>query len=83
MTERVLFNKNATSEDRVVLMRQIIGESEQAGGDSTRVLQLFHRLLDLPQADSDITLLCASYMNLKKILYVYHNIDHSINKIAI
>ncbi len=67
MTERVLFNKNATSEDRVVLMRQIIGESEQAGGDSTRVLQLFHRLLDLPQADSDITLLCASYMNLKKM----------------
>ena len=67
MIERVLFNKNASTEDRVALMRQVIGESEQHGGDSTRVLQLFHRLLDTPQADSDLALFCASYMNLKKM----------------
>jgi len=67
MIERVLFNKNATTDDRVALMRQVIGESEQHGGDSTRVLQLFHRLLDSPQADSDLALFCASYMNLKKM----------------
>ena len=67
MIERVLFNKNASTDDRVALMRQVIGESEQHGGDSTRVLQLFHRLLDSPQADSDLALFCASYMNLKKM----------------
>ena len=67
MIERVLFNKNATTDDRVALMRQVIGESEQHGGDSTRVLQLFHRLLDSQQADSDLALFCASYMNMKKM----------------
>ena len=67
MIERVLFNKNASTEDRVALMRQVISESEQGGGDSTRVLQLFHRLLDTPQADSELALFCASYMNLKKM----------------
>ena len=66
-TERILFNKHATTEDRVALMRQVISESEQGGGDSTRVLQLFHRLLDTPQADSELALFCASYMNLKKM----------------
>jgi tetratricopeptide (TPR) repeat protein len=65
--ERVLFSKHVTNEDRVTLMRQVIGESEQAGGDSTRVLQLFHRLLDLPQADADMAIFCASYMNMKKM----------------
>ena len=67
MIERVLFNKNASTSDRVALMRQVIGESEEAGGDSTRVLQLFHRLIDMPQADSDMALFCASYMNMKKM----------------
>ena len=67
LTERILFNKNASDEDRLTLMRQVIGESEQAGGDSTRVLRLFHRLLDLPQADADMAIFCATYMNLKKM----------------
>lgn len=67
LIERILFNRNASTEDRVTLMRQVIGESEQAGGDSTRVLQLFHRLLDLPQADADMALFCVAYMNLKKM----------------
>lgn len=67
MIERVLFNKNASTSDRVALMRQVIGDSEEAGGDSTRVLQLFHRLINMPQADSDMALFCASYMNMKKM----------------
>ena len=68
MMERILVNKNATTEDRVALLRQAIGESEQRmGGDSTRVLQLFRQQLILPQADVDIALLCATYMNLKKM----------------
>ena len=41
LTERVLLCKNITSQDRVLLMRQEIGQSEQDGGDSTRVLNLF------------------------------------------
>ena len=67
MMERVLMNKNATTEDRVALLRQAIGDSERSGGDSTRVLQLFRQVLSLPQSDADMALFCATYMNLKKM----------------
>ena len=65
--ERMLMNKNATTQDRVMLLRQVIGESEQSGGDSTQVLRLFHRVLSLPEADADLAIFCATYMNLKKM----------------
>ncbi|MBQ4386313.1 MAG: tetratricopeptide repeat protein [Prevotella sp.] len=67
MTEQILFNKNTTQQDRIALLRQVIGESERQGGDSTRVLQLFHRMIDGSTADADIALFCATYMSLKKM----------------
>ena len=65
--ERILLHKEATLQDRITLMRQLITESEQQGGDSTRVLQLFHRMLSVPNPDADLALFCATYMNLKKM----------------
>jgi len=65
--ERLLVNKNASLQDRVAIMRQVISENEQSGGDSTRVLYLFHRMLDMPQADAEMAIFCATYMNLKKM----------------
>ena len=65
--ERMLMNKNATTQDRVLLLRQVIGESERSGGDSTQVLRMFRRVLDTPQADADLAIFCATYMNLKKM----------------
>ena len=67
LTERVLLSKNITSQDRVMLMRQEIGQSEQEGGDSTRILYLFRKMLEQPQMDADVAILCATYMNLKKM----------------
>ena len=67
LTERVLLGKNTTSQDKIVIMRQEIGRSEQEGGDSTRILYLFHRMLEQPQMDADVAILCATYMNLKKM----------------
>ncbi len=67
ITQQILVNKNITLQDRVALMRQIIADSEQHGGDSTRVLQLFHQMLSMPEAESDIAIFCATYMNLKKM----------------
>lgn len=67
LTERVLLNGNATSEERVHLLRQEIAACEQDGGDSTRVLQLFRKMLARPQSDEDMALLCASYMNAKQM----------------
>ena len=65
--ERVLTNKNATTEDRIDIMRQVITQNEQNGGDSTRVLQLFRRMESLPQTDADVAIMCAAYMNMKKM----------------
>ena len=67
-TERILFSKHTTNDDRIALMRQVIGQSEQAGGDSTRVMQLFRRMLQQPpQDDAELALFCAGYMNMKKM----------------
>ena len=65
--ERILLNKETTLQDRVALMRQVISDSEQHGGDSTRVLQLFHQMLRQPEAEADMAIFCATYMNLKKM----------------
>lgn len=67
LTERVLMNRNTTTEEKIRLIRQEIAVSESADGDSTRVMSLFDKMLGLPQADADIALLCASYMNAKKM----------------
>lgn len=67
LTEQVLKNRNMTTQDRVAVLRQVIGQNEQKGGDSTRVLNMFHKVLAVPQPDADMALFCAAYMNLKKM----------------
>lgn len=67
LTERILLNPSATTEQRVYMMRQMVGESERDGGDSTQVLEMFHKLLQQPQKDADIASLCAAYMSLKEM----------------
>ena len=67
LTERVLMGSHATTDEKIRLMRQEISASESSDGDSTRVLGLFRQMLTQPQADADIALLCASYMNAKKV----------------
>ena len=67
LTERVLMNRNTATEEKVRLVRQEITASEAAGGDSTRVMRLFGKLLAQPQTDAEMALLCASYMNAKKM----------------
>lgn len=67
MTEQILLNKKMTLQDRVALMRQVISDSEQQGGDSTRVLQLFHKMIAQSGTETEMALFCATYMNLKKM----------------
>lgn len=67
LTERVLLNRNSTADEKIHLLRQEIAASEQAGGDSTKVLELFHKMLSQPQSDEHMALFCASYMNAKKM----------------
>ena len=67
ITERILTNRNTTTEQRIYLMRQVVADSERTDGDSTQVLRLFHKMLDQPQQNADIAMLCAAYMDLKKM----------------
>ena len=67
ITEQILLNKNTTTEQRIYLMRQVVADNERAGGDSTQVLRLFHKMLAQPQQNADIATLCAAYMDLKKM----------------
>lgn len=67
MTMQLLLNKNAGDDARVYIMRQEIAESENGGGDSTKILRLFDRMMAQPQASTDIAILYATYMSLKKM----------------
>ena len=67
VTERILLNHNTTTEQRLYLMRQLVADSEREGGDSTRILELFHQMLVQPQQDADIASLCAAFIELKKM----------------
>ena len=63
---RILLNRNTSQEDKVYLIRQEIQASENADGDSTRVLSLFRRMNEL-QPNADMYILQATYMNLKQM----------------
>ena len=65
--EAVLMNRKLDSGVKVEVMRRIILQNEQAGGDSTRVFQLFTRLLAAPQEDAAMATLCYSYMQHKQM----------------
>ncbi len=67
LTRAILLNEATSIEDRISLLRSEIGYSEQNGGDSTRVLELFREMLDRPEPDPNIAEFCAAYMNLKKM----------------
>ena len=67
LTEVILLNKNTTNEQRIYLMRQMVADSARADGDSTQILNMFHKMLAGPQKNADIATLCAAYMDLKKM----------------
>ena len=67
LTRSLLLNPATSIEEKVGLLRQEIGDSERQGGDSTRVLQLFHLLLSQPDAQGDIAEFCAHYMDRKSM----------------
>ncbi|MBP3788311.1 MAG: tetratricopeptide repeat protein [Prevotella sp.] len=67
LTRSILLNPETALEDKVSLLRQEIGYSEAHGGDSTRILNLFREMLDMPEPSADIAEFCAAYMNMKQM----------------
>ena len=65
--EKLLLNPNVQTEQKLQLIRQEVIRSEEQGGDSTRILSMFHKILATPQEDGDIASLCAAYMGLKNM----------------
>lgn len=65
--EVVLMNRRLSNAVKAEVMRRIILQNEQTGKDSTRVLQLFDRLLAQPQEDVAMATLCYSYMQHKQM----------------
>ena len=65
LTETILRSRQAPTEQKAYLLRQVIAENEDQGGDSTVVLNLFRRLLDVPNPEADMAALYVAYMDLK------------------
>ncbi len=61
----LLLNPRADNDSKVLVLRQIIADSEEHGGDSIPVLALFDSMLKMPQQNADIAGLKAAYMSLK------------------
>ena len=62
---QILENPETESQTRISLMRQVVADNEQGGGDSTRILNIFSRILSLPQQTSDMAEMHVAYMNFK------------------
>lgn len=62
MIEQILIDKKTPSDTKLSLIRQIIMENQQHGGDSTVVLNLFDRILATPQTNADIAEIKVAYM---------------------
>ncbi len=68
LTHQILLNPQASTEDKMFQLRGMIAESEQNyGGDSTKVLNILERMVQMPDVDPDIAELRAAYMDLKKM----------------
>jgi tetratricopeptide (TPR) repeat protein len=62
---QILESPETEAQTRISLMRQVVADNEQGGGDSTRILNIFSRILSLPQQTSDMAEMHVAYMNFK------------------
>lgn len=62
---KMLVNPSTEPQLRVTLLRNWVQDSEKNGGDSLRIMELFNRVLTLPQATSEVAEMRAAYLVLK------------------
>lgn len=60
--DTLLLNKKVPSDTKLNVMRQFIVQNEQDGKDSTRVINLFNRILEQEQDDAQIPMLYSQYL---------------------
>lgn len=67
LLDKILLGKNTDIETKAVMIRQFIQQNEMEGGDSTKVITLFDKMLAQPNPAADIAEMRAAYMELKKM----------------
>lgn len=65
MMETILGNKKTETSLKVTMLRQVIQDNERDGGDSTKVLAVFDRVMEVNPQDADMAEMKAAYMVLK------------------
>ena len=63
----IIASPKATTESKAIMMRQAIHENEQSGGDSTAILALYDKILQVNPKDSDMAEMRVAYMTLKQM----------------
>ena len=67
LQEKILVSENTPANSKIALMRKVVNDNEQDGGDASEVYDLFHRILAKPQKTSDMYELYAMYLMLKEM----------------
>lgn len=67
MEESLLLGQHTDAGTKLSIIRGIVARNEQQGGDSTKVLSLFKKILSEKQKDSDIAEMYVAYLSLKKM----------------
>jgi len=67
MLDKILLGKKTDLETKVMMFRSYIQDNESNGADSTQVIALFDKALNVPQPSADIAEMRAAYMQLKKM----------------
>lgn len=65
--DTLLLNEKVPSDTKLNVMRQFIVQNEQDGRDSTRVITLFDRMMQLEMDDAQIPMLYAQYLLSKEM----------------
>ena len=76
LQEKLVVSPSTPVSSKMTLMRAVVNNNEQQGGDSTEVLRIFRHILAQPQKTSDMWELQAAYMSLKKM--PQDSIDNSL-----
>lgn len=67
LEQDLLLSRHTSDDTKVTILRNIITQNEQQGGDSTKVLGLFHQLLAEEQKKATFAEMYAAYLSLKKM----------------
>jgi len=65
LREQLLISEKTPAAGKVSIVRSVVADSEESGGDTTEVLNLFRRILARPQKTTDMFEVYAAYMKLK------------------